>query len=102
MLQAIIDFGFGVIICWLFNLVQLGTAFFLLATSEKTLPFVYVLLTALGLVQIGYIAPIYRLLRRRGRLNTARGLLAAACATVIVNAILDYHAFGPRMFHFWR
>ncbi len=102
MLQATIDFGFGVIMCWFFNLVQLGIAFFLLATSEKTLPFVYVLLTALGLVQIGYIVPIYHLLRRKGKLNAARGLLAAACATAVVNAIVDYHMFGSRIFHLLR
>lgn len=101
MVQAIIEFGYGVIICWMFNLVQLGIAFVLLASSEKSLPFVYVLLSAMGLVQIGYIVPIYRQLRRRAKVHAARGLLVAACGTVIVNTILDYQFFGSRMFHSW-
>lgn len=96
------DFGYGVLICWFLNLVQLGIAFLLLASSEKTLPAVYVLTTALGLVQIGYAVPIYRLLRRKGKLRTAQGLLAAAVFTAIANAGIDYYLFGPGMFHFWR
>lgn len=102
MLRSFIDFGYGVLICWFLNLVQLGIAFLLLASSEKTLPAVYVLTTALGLVQIGYAVPIYRLLRRKGKLHTAQGLLAAAVFTAIANAGIDYYLFGPGMFHFWR
>lgn len=101
-LRSFIDFGFGVLICWFMNLVQLGIAFLLLATSEKALPAFYVLTTAIGLVQIGYALPLYRLLRRKQLVSTARGLLAAACLTVVVNAGVDYYLFGPRMFHFWR
>ena len=100
--QAVIEFGYGVIICWMLNLVQLGIAFLLLAGSEKMLPFVYVLLAALGLVQIGYVAPLYRLLRRKKRFHAAHGLLTAACCSLLVNAALDYHFFGLRMFSFWR
>lgn len=102
MVQAIIEFGYGVIICWMLNLVQLGIAFLLLARSEKALPLVYVLLTALGLVQVGYVAPLYRLLRRKSRFYAARGLLTAACGTLLINMALDYHFFGLRMFSFWR
>jgi hypothetical protein len=101
-LRCFIDFGYGVLICWFLNLVELGIAFLLLATSEKTLPAVYVLTTALGLVQIGYAVPIYRLLRRKGKMHTAQGLLIAACITAVANAGIDYYLFGPRVFHFWR
>lgn len=97
-----IDFGYGVLIGWFLNLVQLGIALLLLATTEKALPAVYVLLVALGLVQIGYTVPIYRLLRRKGKSTTAFGLLTAACVTAVVNAGLDYYFFGSRVFHFWR
>jgi hypothetical protein len=101
-LRSVIEFGYGALICWLLNLVQLGIALLLLATTEKALPAFYVLTTALALVQIGYIVPIYRLLRRKRRAQTAYGLLTAACLTVIINLGLDYYLFGPRVFHFWR
>jgi hypothetical protein len=101
-LRSLIEFGYGVLICWFLNLVQLGVAFLLLASSEKTLPFVYVLTAALGLVQIGYAVPLYRLLRRKRRWHTAQGLLTAAVITAVVNAGIDYYFFGSSMFHFWR
>ena len=55
------------LICWLLNVVQLGIAFVLLASSEKTLSSVYVLTLALWLVQFGYVIPIYRVLKRKSR-----------------------------------
>lgn len=90
------------LICWFLNGVQLGVAFVLLASSEKTLPFVYVLTAALGVVQFGYVLPIYHLLRRKGRRYSAHGLLTAAAASALANAVIDYHLFGSAMFHFWR
>jgi len=101
-LRAITEFASGMLICWLLNLVQLGVAFILLAGSEKTLPSVYVLAAALGLVQFGYVLPICRLLWRKGRRYAAHGLLTAASATALANAVIDYHLFGSAMFHFWR
>lgn len=89
-------------VCWLLNLVQLGIAFVLLASSERNLPAVYVLTAALGLVQFGYVIPIYHVLLRRRRRFAGYGLLAAACSSFISNALIDYHLFGPAMFHFWR
>ena len=53
------------LVCWLLNVVQLGIAFVLLASSEKALSSVYVLTLALWLVQLGYVIPIYRILKRR-------------------------------------
>jgi hypothetical protein len=100
-LRSLIDFGYGVLICWFLNLVQLGIALLLLATTEKALPAVYVLTIALALVQIGYVVPTYRLLCRKGKRQTAYGLLTAACLTALVNAGLDYYLFGPRVFHLW-
>lgn len=102
MLRSVIDFGYGILICWFLNLVQLGIAFLLLATSEKALPSVYVLTTALGLVQIGYVVPIYRLLGRRGKPRTAQGLLTGAAISAIANAGIDYYLFGSSMLHVWR
>jgi hypothetical protein len=87
----------GMLICWLLNLAQLGIAFLLLATSEKTLPTFYVLVFAIGLVQIGYVVPLYRLLRRNGKPRAAQGLIIAAGITAIVNA-----AFVPRLLPFPR
>lgn len=90
------------LICWLLNLVQLGVAFVLLASSEKTLPSVYVLAAALGVVQLGYLLPIYRLLWRKGKRYASYGLVTAASASAIANAIIDYRLWGSAMFHFWR
>jgi hypothetical protein len=99
-LSRLIDVAYGFLICWLLNLVQLAIAFLLLAWSEKTLAVVYVMTLALGLVQIGYLTPIYRLLRRKGKPLVARGLLAAACTTAVANLAVDYHLLGSRTFHF--
>jgi hypothetical protein len=88
----------GMLVCWLLNIVQLGIAFFLLSRSEKLLPAVYTLAAAIGLVQVGYVIPLWRYLRRRGLRDVAMGLLMAACTTLVVNAIIDYHVFGPALF----
>lgn len=90
------------LICWLLNVVQLGIAFVLLSSSEKMLPSVYVLTAALGVVQLAYVLPIYRLLRRKRRLHSARGLLTAACLSVVANFFIDYHFWGNAIFRFWR
>jgi hypothetical protein len=101
-LSSLIDLVYGFLICWLLNLVQLALAFILLASSEKTLPMVYVMTIALGLVQIAYVVPLYRLLRRKAKPHVARGLVAAACITAMANLIVDYHFLGLQMLHFWR
>lgn len=90
----------GMLICWLLNFVQLGIAFLLLATSEKLLPVVYVMAGAIGLVQIGYVIPVFRLLVRKKIRYAAYGLIAGACITLAVNAASDYRAFGPGMLPF--
>jgi len=90
------------LICWLLNIVQFGIAFLLLAVSEKTLPVFYVLVYAIGLVQVGYVAPLYRLLQRNGKPRAAQGLIIAASITAVVSAVCDYRLFGPAMFRFWR
>jgi hypothetical protein len=78
----------GFAICWLMNIAQLGIGWLLLVADERTLPAVYVLIGAIGLSQVGYVAPIWRLLTRRGQLRTARGLLVAAGITAAVNGVL--------------
>lgn len=85
--------------CWLLNVVQLGIAFVLLSSSEKLLPAVYTLSAALGLVQIGYVVPLWRYLRRKGRRDVAMGIIIAAGITLCINFVVDYHLFGPGMFH---
>lgn len=102
MIKASVEFISGMLICWLLNIVQLGIAFVLLSSSEKTLPSVYVLTAALGVVQLGYVVPIYRLLRRKGRLHSARGLLTAVCLSIVANFLIDYHFWGSAIFRFWR
>ncbi|HST77895.1 MAG TPA: hypothetical protein VLN58_05355 [Verrucomicrobiae bacterium] len=102
MLKKIFEFAAGMLVCWLLNVVQLGIAFVLLASTEKALPSVYVLTLALWLVQFGYVVPIYRILKRKHRPHTAHGLLTAACISAVITVILDYQIFGAAAFKFWR
>jgi hypothetical protein len=75
----------GLAICWLLNIAQLGIGWLLLVADVRMLPAYYVLIYAIGLVQVGYAAPIWRLLMRKGKPRTAKGLLIAACVTAVLN-----------------
>jgi len=75
----------GLVVCWLLNLAHLGVAYLIFATGERTLPTVFVLVGAIGLVQIAYVAPIWYLLRRRGKKRMATGLAIAAGTTLLFN-----------------
>ena len=88
----------GILLCWLLNLVQIGIAMLLLAAGERDIPSVYVLLAGLGLVQIAYVVPIYRLLRRKGKPRAATGLIIAASISALLTAACDWAAFGPIFF----
>ena len=101
-LKDIVSLVLGMALCWLLNIAHLGIAFLLLASGEKMLPVVYVMAGALGLVQVAYVVPLYRLLRRKGRKLTARGLVMAACATALVNLVAAYMIMGRSILHFWR
>src|SRR5215471_19329520 len=76
----------GMLVGWLLNLVHLGIAYLLFVYGEQTLPTVFVLVGAIGLLQIGYIVPIWFVLRRRGKRRMAKGLLIAAMITAFINA----------------
>ena len=75
----------GLAICWLLNVAQLGIGWLLLVADVRMLPAFYVLIYAIGLVQVGYVVPLWRLLVRRGKPRTARGLLIAAGVTAGLN-----------------
>jgi hypothetical protein len=75
----------GLAICWLLNIAQLGMGWLLLVADVRMLPAFYVLIYAIGLVQVGYVVPIWRLLVRKGKPRTAKGLLTAACVTAMLN-----------------
>lgn len=77
----------GVAICWLLNIAQIGTGWLLLVADVRMLPAYYVLIGAVGLVQVGYVVPIWRVLVRKGKSRTARGVLIAAWITVLLNAV---------------
>jgi hypothetical protein len=72
----------------LLNIAQLGIGWLMFVADERMLPAGYILIGAIGLVQVGYVAPIWRLLRRNGKPRTARGLLIAACVTIALNLVL--------------
>ena len=75
----------GMAICWLLNVAQLGVGWLLLVADVRMLPTYYVLVGAIGLVQVGYVVPLWRLLRRKGRPRTANGLIIAAILTLIMD-----------------
>lgn len=77
----------GWAICWLLNVAQFGIGWLLLVADVRMLPAYYILVGACGLVQVGYVVPIWRLLMRRGSQRTATGLLIAACVTVLINIV---------------
>jgi hypothetical protein len=77
----------GLAICWLLNIAQLGIGWLLLVADVRMLPAFYVLIYAIGLVQVGYVVPIWRLLMRKGKPRIAKGLLIAAWVTAVVNAV---------------
>ena len=75
----------GLLLCWLLNMVQLGIAWLIFVRSERMLPSVFILVGALGLLQIGYVVPLWYIFRRRGMKRMAKGLLMAATLTLLVN-----------------
>lgn len=77
----------GFAICWLLNLAQLGIGWLLLVADNRLLATIYVLIGAIGLVQVGYVIPIWRLLKRKGKPRAAKGLLIAAGITLLVNVV---------------
>lgn len=84
-------------ICWLLNVAQLGVGWLLLVADVRMLAAYYVLVGAIGLVQVGYVVPVWRLLRRKGKPRTARGLLLAAALTALTNIVILWTVFtSPR------
>ncbi|HEX4605876.1 MAG TPA: hypothetical protein VH724_17875 [Candidatus Angelobacter sp.] len=75
----------GLAICWLLNVAQLGVGWLLLAADVRMLPAYYVLVGAVGLVQVGYVVPIWRLLVRKEKPRTAQGVVIAAAVTLLMN-----------------
>jgi hypothetical protein len=78
----------GTAICWLLNVAQVGVGWLLLVMDVRMLPFYYVLVGAIGIVQVGYVIPIWRLLRRKGKPRAARGMVIAAALTAVVNVVI--------------
>jgi len=88
----------GMAICWLLNVAQLGVGWLLLVADVRMLPAYYVLVGAIGLVQVGYVIPIWRLLRRKGKPMTAKGMLLAAVLTGLMNLVIFWIVFTtPRL-----
>ena len=78
----------GMIVCWLLNMVHLGVAYLFFVSGDRTLPTVFVLVGAIGLLQIAYVVPIWYAVRRRGKRRMAKGIAIAACITLLANSIL--------------
>lgn len=76
----------GLVVCWLLNMAHLGIAYLIFAGSERLLPSVFVLVGAIGLLQIGYVAPVWYFLKRRGKKRMATGFAVAAGITLLFNA----------------
>lgn len=80
-------------ICWLLNVTELCVGWLLLVADVRMLPAYYVLIGAIGLVQVGYVVPIWRLLRRKGKPQTARGMIIAAGITALSNIVIALAIF---------
>lgn len=77
----------GLLLCWLFNVVHFGIAALVFGfTGERYMEPVFVLVLSIGILQLVYIVPIFRLLKRRGKRATAKGLIIAASITALLNA----------------
>jgi hypothetical protein len=88
----------GIAICWLLNIAQLGVGWLLLVADVRMLPAYYVMVGAIGLVQVAYVVPLWRLLRRKGKPRTAKGLLLAAALTALLNLVIFWIVFTmPRL-----
>lgn len=78
----------GMIVCWLLNMVHLGVAYLFFVSGDRTLPTVFVLVGAIGLLQIAYVVPMWYAVRRRGKRKMAKGIAIAAGITLLANSIL--------------
>lgn len=78
----------GMLVCWLLNMVHLGVAYLFFVSGESSLPTVFVLVGAIGLLQVGYVAPIWYAVRRRGKRKMAKGIAIAAGITLLANSVL--------------
>jgi hypothetical protein len=88
----------GMATCWLLNVAQLGVGWLLLVVDVRMLPAYYVMVGAIGLVQVGYVVPIWRLLRRKGKPRTAKGLLLGAALTALMNIVIFWTIYtAPRL-----
>lgn len=85
-------------ICWLLNIAQLGIGWLLLVADVRMLPAYYVLIGAIGAVQAGYVVPIWRLLRRKGKPRTGKGVLLGAGLTAFMNIVIVLAIYAsPRL-----
>jgi hypothetical protein len=82
------SFVAGMAICWLLNIAQLGIGWLLLIADVRLISSFYVMVAAIGLTQVGYVVPIWRLLVRKGRPRPAKGLLIAAGITALLNLVV--------------
>ncbi|HET8890043.1 MAG TPA: hypothetical protein VFQ41_14165 [Candidatus Angelobacter sp.] len=88
----------GMAICWLLNIAQLGIGWLLLVADVRMLPAYYVLIGAIGAVQAGYVIPIWRLLRRKGKPRTGKGVLLGAGLTAFMNIVIVLAIYAsPRL-----
>src|ERR1051326_5596550 len=88
----------GMAICWLLNIAQLGTGWLLLVASVRMLPVYSVLIGAIGVVQVAYVVPIWRLLRRKGKPRTGKGVLLAAMLTALLNVVIAWMIYTSTRF----
>src|SRR4029077_7532156 len=83
----------GMAICWLLNVTEFGVGWLLLVADVRMLPAYYVLVGAIGVVQVGYVVPLWRLLRRKGKPRTAKGMMLAMALTALMNLVIFWIVF---------
>ena len=81
---------YGLLICWGLNTLQIVTGFITLgagaAFERAALVIVIASIGAVGLVQLVYVLPLYFQFRKKGKPDTAKGLVIAASITALLNA----------------
>ena len=83
----------GMLLCWGMNLLQIllgctvaWTAAERPGGSSTVVYFAVALALSVGLLQLLYLIPLWRVLKTKGKTQTIKGLGIAACITALLNA----------------
>ena len=76
------NIGWGLLLCWGVNIGEIVVGFLTLVV----LPLGAALIGGIGIIQLIYVIPLYFSFRKKGKTETAKGLVIAASITALLNA----------------